>query len=79
MAQESISKGQLQRALEDWCPTFQGYHIYYASHRQASSAFALLIDAYAINETPNVCLWPKFDCSSLETEQSYADILNVRN
>ncbi len=45
MAQEYIVEGHLQRVLEDWCPTFQGYHIYYASRRQSSPAFALLINA----------------------------------
>jgi DNA-binding transcriptional LysR family regulator len=45
MAQEHIAEGRLQRVLEDWCPTFQGYHIYYASRRQSSPAFALLINA----------------------------------
>ena len=45
MVQEHIAEGRLQRVLEDWCPTFQGYHIYYASRRQSSSAFALLINA----------------------------------
>ena len=42
--QEYIDKGQLQSVLEDWCPTFPGYHLYYPSRRQSSPAFALLID-----------------------------------
>ena len=45
MAQEYISSGRLERALEDWCPFYQGYHIYYASRRHSSPAFSLLIDA----------------------------------
>ena len=45
MVQEHVAEGRLQRVLADWCPTYQGYHIYYASRRQASPAFALLIDA----------------------------------
>lgn len=45
MVQEHIAEGRLQQALEAWCPTFQGYHIYYASRRQSSPAFALLINA----------------------------------
>lgn len=45
MVQGYIAEGRLQRVLEDWCPTFQGYHIYYASRRQSSPAFALLINA----------------------------------
>jgi hypothetical protein len=31
--------------LEDWCPTFAGYHLYYPSRRQAAPAFALLLEA----------------------------------
>lgn len=40
-----IETGQLQRALEDWCPPFPGYHLYYPSRRQPSAAFALLLAA----------------------------------
>jgi hypothetical protein len=29
----------------DWCLLFQGYDLYYPSRRQASPAFALLVDA----------------------------------
>ncbi|MGH6924406.1 MAG: LysR family transcriptional regulator [Propylenella sp.] len=44
-AQPYISKGRLIRVLEDWCPPFSGYHLYYPSRRQPTSAFALLVDA----------------------------------
>jgi DNA-binding transcriptional LysR family regulator len=40
-----LAKGRLQRVLEDWCPPYPGYHLYYPSRRQSSSAFALLVDA----------------------------------
>ena len=40
-----VAAGRLQRVLEDWCPTFPGYHLYYPSRRQASPAFALVVDA----------------------------------
>jgi len=40
-----ISQGSLRRVLEDWCPPFPGYHLYYPSRRQHSPAFALLVDA----------------------------------
>lgn len=40
-----IAKGQLVRVLEDWCPTFPGYHLYYPSRRQQSPALALLAEA----------------------------------
>ena len=40
-----IADGRLVRVLEDWCPPFAGYHLYYPSRRQPSAAFALLVDA----------------------------------
>ncbi|WP_371344772.1 LysR family transcriptional regulator [Ancylobacter sp. IITR112] len=39
-----IAKGRLVRVLEDWCPYFPGYHLYYPSRRQQSPALALLVD-----------------------------------
>ncbi|HET7766282.1 MAG TPA: LysR family transcriptional regulator [Burkholderiales bacterium] len=44
-AQPDLDKGRLKRALEDWCPPYSGYHLYYPSRRQPSPAFALLVDA----------------------------------
>src|SRR2546428_1325806 len=29
MAQEHIAEGRLKRVLEEWCPAFPGYHLYY--------------------------------------------------
>lgn len=43
--QADIDAGRLVRALEDWCPPFPGYHLYYPSRRQQSPAFALLVEA----------------------------------
>lgn len=40
-----IADGRLIRVLEDWCPYFPGYHIYYPNRRHTSPAFALLVDA----------------------------------
>jgi DNA-binding transcriptional LysR family regulator len=40
-----IAEKRLVRVLGDWCPPFPGYHLYYPSRRQASPAFALLIEA----------------------------------
>ena len=40
-----LAAGRLVRVLEDWCPPFAGYHLYYPSHRQHTPAFALLIEA----------------------------------
>jgi DNA-binding transcriptional LysR family regulator len=45
LAQPHVAKGRLKRVLEDWCPPYSGYHLYYPSRRQSSAAFALLVDA----------------------------------
>jgi DNA-binding transcriptional LysR family regulator len=45
LAQPHIGEGRLRRVLEDWCPQYSGYHLYYPSRRQTSPAFALLVDA----------------------------------
>jgi len=40
-----LADGRLVRVLEDWCPAFPGYHLYYPSRRQLSPAFELLVHA----------------------------------
>ncbi len=45
LVQPHLDKGDLRRVLEDWCPPYSGYHLYYPSRRQSSAAFALLVDA----------------------------------
>jgi DNA-binding transcriptional LysR family regulator len=45
LAQPQIDKGRLRPVLQDWCPPFSGYHLYYPSRRQPSAAFALMADA----------------------------------
>jgi DNA-binding transcriptional LysR family regulator len=45
LAQPHLAKGRLKRALEDWCPPYSGYHLYYPSRRQPTPAFALLVEA----------------------------------
>jgi DNA-binding transcriptional LysR family regulator len=42
---EDVADGRLVRVLEDWCPPFSGYHLYYPSRRQPAPAFALLVEA----------------------------------
>jgi DNA-binding transcriptional LysR family regulator len=39
-----VAAGRLVRVLEDWCPYFPGYHLYYPSRRHSSLAFSLLVD-----------------------------------
>ena len=40
-----LAKGRLKRVLEDWCPPYSGYYLYFPSRRQQTPAFALLVDA----------------------------------
>jgi DNA-binding transcriptional LysR family regulator len=40
-----LDDGRLVSVLEDWCPTFVGYHLYYPSRRHPSPAFTLLLSA----------------------------------
>lgn len=40
-----LADGRLVQVLEDWCPPFPGYHLYYPSRRQATPAFSLLVEA----------------------------------
>lgn len=43
--QDALAESRLVRVLEAWCPAFAGYHLYYPSRRQHTSAFTLLIAA----------------------------------
>jgi len=40
-----IGKGRLVRVLEDGCPPFPGYHLYYPSRRRPSQAFGIVVEA----------------------------------
>jgi len=42
---EQLADRRLVRVLDDWCPPFTGYHLYYPSRRQPSAAFTLLVEA----------------------------------
>jgi DNA-binding transcriptional LysR family regulator len=45
LARPHITKGRLTRVLDEWCPPFAGYHLYYPSRRHLSPAFALMVEA----------------------------------
>lgn len=45
LAAPYLADGRLIEVLADWCPYFQGYHLYYPNRRQASPAFTLFVDA----------------------------------
>ncbi|WP_029075006.1 LysR family transcriptional regulator [Kaistia adipata] len=40
-----LAEGRLVRVLDDWCPHFPGYHLYYPSRRHISPALAVLVEA----------------------------------
>jgi len=44
----SLRAGALSRVLEDWCPPFPGFILYYPGRRQASPALAAFIDAIRV-------------------------------
>ena len=43
-----LTDGSLVRVLEEWCPPFAGYHLYYPSRRQPSPAFTLVLRALRV-------------------------------
>lgn len=47
-----LDEGRLVRVLEDWCPPFSGYHLYYPSRRQPSPAFSLVLEALRLGPRP---------------------------
>lgn len=42
--EDHIRSGKLVRVLENWCEPFPGYYLYYASRRQPTSAFTLVLN-----------------------------------
>ena len=43
-----IARGELIRVLEDWCPPFEGFFLYYPSRRQQPAALQALVDALRV-------------------------------
>jgi DNA-binding transcriptional LysR family regulator len=43
-----LSRGQLVRVLEDWCPPFDGYFLYYPSRRHQPPALQALVEALRV-------------------------------
>jgi DNA-binding transcriptional LysR family regulator len=43
-----LQAGDLVRVLEDWCPPFPGFFLYYPGRRQVSPALAAFIDAVRV-------------------------------
>ena len=47
--EELISKRRLIRVLEDWCPTFPGFFLYYPSRRNQPAALTALINTLRLS------------------------------
>jgi DNA-binding transcriptional LysR family regulator len=45
-----ISEGRLIQVLRDWCPTFQGYFLYYPSRRNQPAALSALIHTVRLSD-----------------------------
>jgi DNA-binding transcriptional LysR family regulator len=45
LAAPYLADGRLKEVLADWCPYFQGFHLYYPNRRQASPAFTAFVEA----------------------------------
>jgi DNA-binding transcriptional LysR family regulator len=43
-----LTNGKLVRVLEDWCPSFAGYFLYYPSRRQQPPALSALIETLRV-------------------------------
>jgi len=46
---EHLASGALVRVLEDWCPPFPGFFLYYPSRKQQPAALAALIKTLRID------------------------------
>lgn len=44
IARPLLASGQLVSVLDDWCPSIQGYHLYYPNRRLASPAFSAFVE-----------------------------------
>ncbi|KEO52018.1 LysR family transcriptional regulator [Thioclava pacifica] len=45
LARPHLEAGRLRTVLEHWCPSVQGYHLYYPNRRLSSPAFTRLVEA----------------------------------
>ncbi len=45
---EHLASGSLVRVLDDWCPPFDGYHLYFPSRRHRSPALQALVGALRV-------------------------------
>jgi DNA-binding transcriptional LysR family regulator len=43
-----VARGELVRVLEDWCPPFEGYFLYYPSRRHQPPALRALVETLRV-------------------------------
>jgi DNA-binding transcriptional LysR family regulator len=43
---DALADGRLMRVLEDWCPPFDGFYVYYPSRRQMRPALRAFVDFF---------------------------------
>jgi DNA-binding transcriptional LysR family regulator len=43
-----LASGTLVRVLEDWCPSFPGFFLYYPSRKQQPAALAAVIETFRL-------------------------------
>lgn len=46
---DAIADGRLVRVLEDWCPPFDGFFVYYPSRRQMRPALRAFVDFFKVS------------------------------
>ncbi|WP_241560783.1 LysR substrate-binding domain-containing protein [Paenirhodobacter populi] len=46
---EHLASGRLVRVLEDWCPPYPGFFLYYLSRRQAPAALRALVEMLRVS------------------------------
>src|SRR6266550_1394781 len=49
-----LARGELVRVLEDWCPPFPGFFLYYPRQRQLPAALAALIETLRVRQERNM-------------------------
>ena len=45
LVEASVRAGRLTPVLDDWCPPYPGFHLYYPSRRQQTAGFAAVVEA----------------------------------
>jgi DNA-binding transcriptional LysR family regulator len=52
LAAPHVAAGRLAEVLVDWCPTIDGFHLYYPSRKRNSPAFAAFVEAMRYRNSP---------------------------